>query len=101
MDRLTARDNAGNAVCKREYADNCNGRCSDCDYDYDCFKKLADYEDTELTPEEFKESVDFVLELNKKLHNVIKDLKYYLDTNEENGVVYIPKFVIEKIVNSI
>ena len=29
-----------------------------------------------------------------------KDLKYYLDTNEENGVVYIPKFVIEKIVYS-
>jgi hypothetical protein len=29
----------------------------------------------------------------------IKDeLRYYLDTNEENGVVYIPKFIIEKIV---
>lgn len=27
-------------------------------------------------------------------------LKYYLDINEENGVVYIPKFVIEKIVNN-
>lgn len=63
--------------------------------------RLAAYEDTELTPEEFRESVDFTLELNKKLHKVIKDLKYYLDTNEENGVVYIPKFVIEKIVNDI
>lgn len=29
---------------------------------------------------------------------IISDLKYYLDTNEENGVVYIPKFVIERIV---
>lgn len=47
MDRLTARDNAGNAVCKREYADNCLGKCSDCDYDYECFKKLAYYEDLE------------------------------------------------------
>ena len=36
------------------------------------------------------------------IEEIIKDkLKYYLDTNEENGVVYIPKFVIEKIVNSI
>lgn len=34
------------------------------------------------------------------LHEIKKDLKYYLDTNEENGVVYIPKFVIEKIVNN-
>lgn len=61
--------------------------------------KLAEYEDLELSPEEFKESVDFVLELNAKVHKVIKDLKYYLDTNEENGVVYIPKFVIEKMIN--
>lgn len=28
-------------------------------------------------------------------------LKYYLDTNEEDGVVYIPKFAIEKIINNI
>lgn len=61
--------------------------------------RLAEYEDTELSPEEFKESVNFVLELNAKVHKVIKDLKYYLDTNEENGVVYIPKFVIEKMVD--
>lgn len=27
------------------------------------------------------------------------DLQYYLDTNEENGVVYIPKFIIEEIVS--
>ena len=62
-------------------------------------ERLAEYEDTDLTPEEFKESVDFTLELNKKIKKVLTDLKYYLDTNEENGVVYIPKFVIEKMVN--
>lgn len=65
----------------------------------DAIEKLAEYEDTDLTPEEFKESVDFTLELNKKIKKVLTDLKYYLDTNEENGVVYIPKFVIEKMVN--
>lgn len=35
------------------------------------------------------------------IEKIQKDLKYYLDTNEENGVVYIPKFVIERIVNDI
>lgn len=33
-----------------------------------------------------------------ELYEIKKDLKYYLDTNEENGVVYIPKFIIEKII---
>ena len=65
----------------------------------DAIERLAEYEDTDLTPEEFKESVDFTLELNKKIKKVVTDLKYYLDTNEENGVVYIPKFVVEKMVN--
>ena len=32
----------------------------------DAIERLAEYEDTDLTPEEFKESVDFTLELNKK-----------------------------------
>lgn len=37
-------------------------------------------------------------ELVKSYEKIKKDLKYYLDINEENGVVYIPKFVIEKMV---
>ena len=28
-----------------------------------------------------------------------EDCKYYLENNEENGVVFIPKFVVERIVN--
>ena len=32
------------------------------------------------------------------LEEIKKNLKYYLDTNEENGIVYIPKLIIEKIV---
>lgn len=27
-----------------------------------------------------------------------ESLKHYLNTNEENGVIYIPKFVVEKMV---
>lgn len=34
----------------------------------------------------------------EKIPQVVTDLKYYLDINEENGVIYIPKFVVEKII---
>lgn len=34
----------------------------------------------------------------KELFGIKRDLEHYLNTNEEKGVVYIPKFVIEKIV---
>ena len=29
---------------------------------------------------------------------VVELLKYYLNVNEDNGVVYIPKFIIEKLI---
>lgn len=38
------------------------------------------------------------IELSEKLETAIDDLKYYLENNEENGVVYVPKFAIEKII---
>lgn len=37
-------------------------------------------------------------EKSKELFKIKKDLEYYLNTNEEKGVVYIPKFVVKKIV---
>ena len=33
----------------------------------------------------------------KELDRIKNNLKYYLDTNEENGVVYIPKFIVENM----
>ena len=47
MERLTERDIHGNAICKKEISIDCNANCKDCDYIYECFKKLADYEDAE------------------------------------------------------
>lgn len=38
------------------------------------------------------------LESSKKIYKIKKELEHYLDTKQKNGVVYIPKFVIEKIV---
>ena len=40
-------------------------------------------------------------EKEKELYEIKKDLKYYLDTNEEKGVIYIPKFVIEKTLKDL
>lgn len=36
--------------------------------------------------------------VQKELYETKRELEHYLNTNEEKGVVYIPKFVIEKIV---
>lgn len=47
MERLTMRDRLGNAVCNKAISATCNAKCGDCDYDYKCFSKLADYEDLE------------------------------------------------------
>lgn len=44
---------------------------------------LADYEDAEMDPHEYKENVDYVLELNKRLrpffHKFSADCKYRLE----------------------
>lgn len=37
----------------------------------------------------------------ERLEEIRDDLKYYLDTNEENGVVYIPKFIVERLIKDI
>lgn len=61
-------------------------------------ERLGKYEDTGLSPEEFKESVDFILELNKKVHKVINELRYFNDINGYNDTVSIPKSIIENII---
>ena len=64
-------------------------KCKDCSHYSICeYSTIMDKE---------VECKDFLYSTN----NIKKTLKYYLDTNEEDGVVYIPKFAIEKIINSI
>ena len=65
--------------------------------EYDPIKRLAEYEDIGATPDELKTAVSLYLELSQKMRRIVKDMKYYLEANEEDGVVYIPKFVIEEI----
>ena len=91
MERLTKRLSNGDVIAwnSLEY------------YNYNDFKKvlerLAEYEDIGATPDELTTAVYLYLEMNQKMKKIVKDMKWYLDSNEEDGVVYIPKFVIEKI----
>lgn len=47
------------------------------------------------------ESSRIAVDALKLQEKIKKDLKYYLDTNEENGVVYIPKFIIENMIHKL
>ena len=51
---------------------------------------------------EYSTIMDKEIECRDFIYNIDhikKTLKYYLEANEINEVIYIPKFVIEKIVN--
>lgn len=45
--------------------------------------------------------IDRVTNYFKNIDKIQRDLKYYLDTNEELGVVYIPKFIVEKMIKEL
>ena len=57
------------------------------------------YLEDDLTPE-VAESVLTALRpvSREQVEKVLKSLRYYLETNEEYGVVYIPKFAVEKMI---
>lgn len=52
MERLTRRSDTGHAYYPRCFEDPCSRRCEDCLFDETICKRLAAYEDTDLTPEE-------------------------------------------------
>lgn len=56
----------------------------------DIYNRLMEYEDMNLSPQEFKESVDYILEMNKKL-------KPFIDA-EANGKLFILPCAVGDIV---
>lgn len=38
---------------------------------------------------------------NKKIKSIIESLEYYLMVNEENGVVFVPKFFVEDAIKQL
>ena len=85
MERLTKRSDFTGLILidGRGYGEAYFGAKEDYDRITKALEKLAAYEDAELTPEEFHESVAFVLELNKKL-------KPYIDAYEQGRLVILP-----------
>ena len=51
--------------------------------------------------EEEKEALTMAINAIQKTERLREDLKYYLATNEENGVVFIPKFVVQKRIKEL
>lgn len=51
--------------------------------------------------EEEKEALTMAINAIQKTEKLRKDLKYYLYTNEEKGVVYIPEFVVQKRIDEL
>lgn len=82
MKRLTYRNNLGEAYLEHG-ADAVWSRCEAYDILKNAIDRLAAYEDMELTPEEFRESIDFSLELNKKAHRMLK-------AEEDDRVIVLP-----------
>lgn len=48
-----------------------------------------------------KAFLDLINRQNTAVKKIKTDLKYYLDNNEENGVVYIPKFIIDNMLKEL
>ena len=44
------------------------------------------------------EAIDLINRQKLEIEKIKKKLQYYLNINEENGVVYIPKFVVDNLV---
>lgn len=48
-----------------------------------------------------KQSKQNAKQKDNNLKHIKESLEFYLDSNEENGVVYIPKFIVEKIIEEL
>lgn len=65
--------------------------------DTEIIRILTDY-GTQCRPEIINEAIASLTAKRQRLKKIKKKLQYYLNTNEENGVVYIPKFVVDNLV---
>lgn len=65
--------------------------CEICFYErvYDCKKEML------------QNTLNFINRQKKAMNKIKNDLKYYLDINEKNGIVYIPSFAIKNLINEV
>lgn len=71
--------------------------CKDCIHQYCCkYDRFFGVDEVENKCYYFKNKADYAEA--KKIEIIRDDLKWWLETNNEKGVVYIPKFVVEKMI---
>lgn len=68
-------------------------RCSECPI-------FSKYNHTVCKTTVDRSAANAIETLTKRQEATTDDLKYYLENNEENGVVYIPRFVIEAMIKN-
>lgn len=54
-----------------------------------------------INVEEKKEFKQNAKQKDKNLNHIKESLEFYLDSHEENGVVYIPKFIVKKMIEEL
>lgn len=82
MERLTARNETGQAYYKQCFEESCSGmgeqNCALCDYHNETVcERLAAYEDTDLEPEKIKELSDMFLEKCEEVNRLNVELAEY------------------------
>lgn len=82
MERLTARNETGQAYYKQCFEEPCSGmgeqNCTICDYHNETVcERLAAYEDTDLEPEKIKELSDMFLEKCEEVNRLNAELAEY------------------------
>ena len=62
-------------------------------------KRIAQYSGfTDDVSNTLLSALDLINRKKARIEKIKKKLQYYLNINEENGVVYIPKFVVDNLV---
>lgn len=98
MNELKKADEVVRAL--RDYASDCD---SDSEYCFQCtFACVCDKfggNAPKIIADLIESLTAQLTESQRREKAVVEDLKYYLESNEENGVVFIPKFAVEKTIN--
>ena len=74
--------------------------CSYATTNRDC-EKCSYYPDEDCTKKQCADIINLINRQKAEIERLRVDLKYYLDNNEESGVVYIPKFIVEKRIKEL
>ena len=87
MERLTERNESGQAYYKKCFEEPCNGMgerdCDTCEHSYATCERLAEYEDLDITAEQ-------VMEIDKDYRELCEKLAKYQKLEEEGLLLQLP-----------